>query len=95
MGLYKSIEQSNGITTNYHRVVSVNIITNVANIVEIASYISQQKRQDEITAINNKQAQNTYIHTVYKNINYNQDMNIKTAYDWLKTLPEFDGAQDV
>ena len=95
MGLYKSIQQIDGVETNYHRIVSVNIITNIANLVEIASYTSQQKRLDEIEAIKNKTQCNAYIRTVYKNINYDQDKNIESAYEWLKTLPEFEGAEDV
>ena len=95
MGLYKSIEQSTGIITNYHRIVSMNIITNVANLVEVASYVSQSKRQEEIDAIKNKTGMDVYIKTEYKNIPYNQNMTIETAYEWLKTLPEFEGAEDV
>ena len=46
MALNKSITLENGVTVNYHRVVSVNSITNKASIIEIASYISKEKREE-------------------------------------------------
>ena len=45
MGLEKNITLPNGVRLNYHRIVSVNVITNHQNIVEVASYTSKAKRQ--------------------------------------------------
>ena len=95
MALYKKIEQANGIVTTYHRIVSLNVVTNIQNTIEIASYTSQEKRQEEIDAIQNKISCNVYVGTMFKNADYNQDMTIETAYDWLKTLPDFEGVEDV
>lgn len=47
MALYKEIDLDNGVTVRYHRVVSVNTITNVQNIIEVASYTSKEKRDEE------------------------------------------------
>ena len=47
MALNKSIILDNGITVNYHRIVSVNNITNKSSIIEIASYTSKEKRNQE------------------------------------------------
>ena len=47
MALQKEIELENGIIVNYHRIVSLNKITNVGNIIEIASYVSKKKRDEE------------------------------------------------
>ena len=94
MGLYKKIEQPNGVVTNYHRIVSMNVITNVQNTIEIASYTSQEKRNEEIAAIKNGISCNVFIDTMFKTTDYNQDMTVINAYDWLKTLPEFKGAED-
>lgn len=47
MALKKSIELDNGVIVNYHRIVSLNKITNTSNIVEVASYVSQIKREEE------------------------------------------------
>jgi hypothetical protein len=32
--------------------------------------------------------------TTYKTTGYDQNMTIETAYEWLKTQPEFEGAED-
>lgn len=47
MALYKEIELDNGIIVNYHRIVSLNKITNQQNIIEVASYINEGKREIE------------------------------------------------
>lgn len=95
MALYKEIRQSNGVVTTYHRIVSMNVITNVQNTIEVASYTSQEKRQEEIDAMKNKTGCNVYISTTFKNTDYNQDMTIETAYNWLKTLPDFEDSEDI
>ena len=95
MALYKEITLGNGITVNYHRVVSVNIITNVQNIIEVASYTSKEKRGEEKTAIETGGDSNVFIETTYLNADYDQTMSIVSAYDYLKTLPEYEDATDV
>lgn len=95
MALYKEITLGNGITVNYHRVVSVNIITNIQNIIEVASYTSKEKREEEKAAIETGGDSNVFIETTYLNADYDQTMSIVSAYDYLKTLPEYEDATDV
>ena len=92
MALIKSITLDNGITVNYHRVVSVNNITNHASIIEVASYINSEKRQEEKTALENNQPMNIFIHSEYLNIPYNSTLNVNSAYAYLKTLDKFSNA---
>ena len=47
MALEKEIKQKNGIILNYHRISSINKITNITNQVEINSYINQEEREKE------------------------------------------------
>ena len=47
MALNKQIELENGIILNYHRIVSINKITNNCNIIEVASYTSENQREKE------------------------------------------------
>ena len=94
MALSKKIGLGNGVVVNYHRVVSVNTITNVQNIIEVASYTSRSKRQEEIEAVANGTEMNVYIHTQYLNAEYDQNMTVEGAYNYLKTLPGFEGATD-
>ena len=95
MALYKEITLGNGVTVNYHRVVSVNIITNIQNIIEVASYTSKEKREEEKAAIETGGDSNVFIETTYLNADYDQTMSIVSAYDYLKTLPEYEDATDV
>lgn len=94
MALIKSITLDNGITVNYHRVVSVNNITNQASIIEVASYTSKEKRQEEKSALENNQPMNIFIHSEYLNVPYNSNLNVNSAYAYLKGLEKFENSED-
>lgn len=94
MALIKAITLDNGIVVNYHRVVSVNNITNHASIIEIASYISKEKREEEKEALKNNEPMDIYIKSRYLPIPYDKDLNVDTAYEYLKTLDEFKNSKD-
>lgn len=113
MALSKEIILENGITLNYHRIVSLNVITNINNIIEVASYVNeiQREREQEYQELQRKNASgeelteeekeildkgiNIYIETKYVNVEYDETMSVKSAYEYLKTLPEFDGATNI
>lgn len=95
MALQKEIILDNGITVNYHRVVSVNNITNHATIIEVGSYTSAEKREEEKEKLANKEPMNIFINTEYLNIDYDKDMNVNNAYEYLKTLAKYSEAQDI
>lgn len=92
MAIIKEIELENGVKVNYHRVVSINKITNVQNIIEVASYTNKQKRKEE--AQNQGEETNIFIHTTYLNTPYNEEINISNVYEYLKTLEQFKDAVD-
>lgn len=94
MAILKKIELNNGVTVNYHRVVSINNITNRASIIEVASYTSKAKREEEKNAIKNAEQMNVFIDSDYINIPYNPDMNISSAYTYIKTTEKYFGAED-
>lgn len=96
MALSKAIELQNGVTVCYHRIVTLNIVTNVANLIEVCGYTSQAKREEERTAIEGAERANVYTHTVVFTAPYDQGMTVATAYDWLKAnVPDFADAEDV
>lgn len=95
MALKKRIELSNGIVVEYHRITSLRIFTNIQNTVVVASYVSQNKREEERDAIKNFKPMDVYIDTKYYNFSYDQTMSIEDAYNALKQLPDFEGATDV
>ena len=79
MALFKELSLANGVTVRYHRIVSLNCITNVCNLIEVASYTGQ----------------NVFIDTTVYAASYKQDMTITDAYAFLKALPVFSEAEDI
>ncbi len=77
------------IPTTYHRIVSVNNITNHASIIEIASYENKEKRQIEKEALLLGNPMDVFISTEYLNTPYNENFNVSSAYEYLKSLDKF------
>lgn len=98
MALQKEIKLDNGITTIYHRIVSINKITNNTTIIEVASYIDESQRQKEIDYYNSKQnekSMNVFIETSYIEKEYNETDTIEDLYLYLKNTEQFKDATDV
>lgn len=98
MALKKEIVLDNGITVNYHRIVSINKITNNSNIIEVASYTNKEKRQEEIDYYKSEEenkSMNVFIDTTYIEKEYNENETIEDTYNYLKTLDKFKEAEDV
>lgn len=93
MALYKEIELENGVTVRYHRIVSINKITNKSIVIEVGSYTSEEKRQEEIEK--EGQSMNIFIDTTYLNKEYNEKDTIQDLYNYLKTIEKFENAEDV
>lgn len=94
MALIKPIELDNGVTVNYHRIVSVNNITNISSIIEVASYTNKEKRQEEAIALESHKPMNVFIESEYINIPYNQGLNVNSAYEYLKTTEKYSDSRD-
>lgn len=92
MAIIKEIELENGVKVNYHRVVSINKVTNNQNIIEIASYTNKEKRKEEVEKLG--QETNIFIHTTYLNTPYDEKIDINNVYEYLKTLEQFKNAID-
>lgn len=84
MALIKEIELENGVKVNYHRIVSVNNVTNHASIIEIASYTSKEKREQEKEAFEKKEFVDIFKHTSFIEKAYEEDFNVVSAYEYLK-----------
>lgn len=96
MALSKRITLGNGVTTNYHRVVSVDNITNVQSTIEVASYTSESKRKEESEAIANGADMNVFIETRFFSAAYDPGMTVTRAYEWLKAnVADFADAEDI
>lgn len=91
MALNKAIRQSDGVTTNYHRILFLQKTINKCNSIAVLSYVDEAARDGEKEAT----LQQPYCHSITYITNYDADMTVAAAYDYLKTLPQFEGAVDV
>lgn len=98
MALKKKIVKPNGIELNYHRIVMVKIDTNQQISLLVHSYLSEDGRNYEKSyAAGEIKGEPTfpYVNAEYISLDYDETMNIKNAYAWLKTQPDFEGAEDI
>ena len=114
MGLLKPIDGQIGVPLEYHRITDVAIFTNVQNVINVSSYVNQEKREEELAGylvevektrlmeeglpIDPFPSENVYFSPYVEGsmflAPYDQQMTIESAYEYLKTLPEFEGAID-
>lgn len=94
MAIIKPIELENGVIVKYHRVVSVNNITNHASIIEVASYTSKEKREEEKQALENNVEMDVFIDSDYISLPYDPMINVVSAYQYLKNNNKYSGATD-
>ena len=97
MAIKKEIELENGIIVNYHRIVSINKITNNCNIIEVASYTSEKQRNKEkeyYESIEQDKRMNVFIETEYIQKEYSENETIEECYEYLKKIDKFKDAED-
>lgn len=101
MALQKEIELNNGIIIKYHRITSVNQVTNQSIIIEVTSYTSQEKREEEKQALKISSEQHSAVHTDiflntdYVKIPYKKNFTLEDAYEYLKKLEKYKGAINI
>lgn len=95
MALKKTMTLENGVVVTYHRVTTLHIVTNIQNIIEVTSYTDDKKRFEETEAQKNGELYDVFTNTHILSVPYDQGMTIEGAYEYLKTLPEFEGSEDV
>ena len=98
MALRNKIKNQNDIELSYHRIVSLNKITNQTNILEVASYIDGEQRQIELDyykSTDPNKYMNVFIDTSFLNCPYDETKTIEEYYDYLKTTEKFKDAEDV
>jgi len=91
MALYKQIKQTDGVVTNYHRILFLMCTTNRQNSIAVLSYVDDETRVSEKEHV----MLQPYVKSVTYETGYDPNMTIEKAYQYLKTLPEFEGAVDV
>ena len=91
MALYKEVRQSDGVTTRYHRILFVQTTVNRQNSIALLSYVDEEAREYEKNEINAQ----PYVKAVTYETSYNEAMTVESAYEYLKSMPQFEGATDV
>lgn len=88
MALRKKIRQSDGVITNYHRILYTQSMINSHVSIAVVSYVDIESRNME------KRYESPYKVAVTYETDYVENMTISEAYQHLKTLPEFSDAVD-
>lgn len=91
MALQKDIRQDDGVTTSYHRVLQIIQTINRQTSIAVISYVDETARSDEKNSV----IMQPYSKCVTYELPYDEAMTIENAYDYLKTLPQFEGAINV
>ena len=101
MAIKKKVTADNGIVTEYHRIALITIDVNNQNTILVHSYLSADGRQIEkdyaAGLYNNVEAgfmKFPYVDAKYINTVYDENMTVKAAYNYSKTLSQFEGAED-
>ena len=88
MALKKSIRQEDGVVTSYHRILFMSQFVNSHTSVVVASYVDRQSR-DTLG-----EGAEPYVRTVTFETDYDPEMNVDSAYAYLKGLEAFEGSED-
>lgn len=91
MALYKEVRQGDGVTTKYHRILYVMQSINQISSISVLSYVDETARSDERNCV----IMQPYQKAVTYETAYKPDMTVEAAYEYLKTLPVFEGATDI
>lgn len=102
MAIKKQVTAANGIVTEYHRIALLTIDINNQNTILVQSYLSETGRQIEkdyaaglYSHVEEGFMNWPYVEAQYINLDYDGEMTISKAYEWLKQRPEFEGSEDV
>ena len=90
MALYKEIRQNDGVVTNYHRILYIMQTLNCQNSIAVLSYVDSESRAND-----NGSEITPYKRAITYEFPYVPDLTAEAAYNLIKTLPVFEGAQDV
>lgn len=89
MALRKDIRQDDGVTTDYHRILYIQITPGQRNSIAVVSYVDNEARTVESAEVT------PYRRAVTYEVEYDENMTVAMAYKRLKNLPEFADAVDV
>ena len=88
MAIIKEIKQEDGVTTSYHRILALTQTINSHNSIEVLSYVDAKSRETENAEVR------PYKQGITFELEYDENMTIADAYNYLKTLELFEGAKN-
>ena len=91
MALYKTIIQDDGVPTSYHRILLLMKTINRQNSIAVLSYVDGNARDNE----KDSTLAQPYCKNITYELPYDEGMTVEDAYSYLKTLPLFEGAEDI
>ena len=102
MAIKIKVTADNGIVTEYHRIAMLSVEVHQQNTILVHSYLSEAGRQIEkdyaaglYKDIEPELMKFPYVRASYLHTNFDEDMTLEKAYEYLKTLPQFEGAEDI
>ena len=90
MALKKEIRQDDGVVTNYHRILYIMQTLNRQNSIAVLSYTDGESRSND-----NSAEFSPYKRAITYEFPYVPDLTAEAAYNLIKSLPQFEGAEDV
>lgn len=91
MALLKSIRQNDGVITTYNKVTELRLVNKTCNSIIVDSYVDEEASKLLLT----NEFADPYRKTITYSVAYDDTMTVADAYNYLKTLPEFEGAVDI
>ena len=96
MAISKEETLPNGIPISYFRIASLTIVVNQQCIIEVAGYINQEEREKEQeSTVDPEKGCDVFIDTRFISVDYDPDLSVNKAYELIKAMPEYAGAEDV
>ena len=98
MALKKKIKMPNGIELEYHRIALLTVDVNNQVTILRHSYLTEDARQyekDYAAGLIKDDPVFPFIDHEYMHIDYIDGIDIRGAYEWLKSQPDFLDSEDV
>ena len=92
MAIKKAIRQSDGVVTEYHRILYIMQTVNRQTSIAVISYVNGESRAGEVDV---ESGFCPYQKAKTFEFAYSPDLTTEAAYNLIKTLPEFKGAEDI
>lgn len=100
MAISKNLTSDNGVPVLYHRVVAYHVVVNSAIVVEIGSYVDQNARLSEKSALLTTEEEEAdrirvLVEGSIEQLPYSESITIEGIYNAIKDLDKYNGAIDV